>query len=180
MQSAAWWTAKPREDLSQGDILEHIPIVLAPMPLQYVKPQQFKGGITGWVKSDVPFKDKGGRVTLFSAGFVSLAIIISHDCDLDDQGSSKSVLVARVELIDAAPPEHRPVIISQENLPRMFLPEVPAIGNCFANLRSIATVERAAVNGAKRIASMSDDARIQMQARLVAVFTRRCMPPPKG
>ena len=176
MPSSEWWTASVRAELSQGDILDAIPIVLAPMPIRYVKPQTFPKGIKGWVESTVPFKDSGGRTVLFSAGFISQAIVISHDCDLDDHGGSKTVLVARVELLESAPPEHRSTIAAQENLLRMFLPGIPGLGDCYANLRSVATIDRQVIRQAKRLASMTDDARAFLQTRLIKFLIRKIPP----
>lgn len=174
--SGAWWTAGPRALLSQGDIFADIPIVFAPRPIQYVRPQTFARVGKGWIASDKPFKDSAGRTVLFAAGYVSLAIAISHDCEFDDQQGSKSILCARVELIAAAPAEHQLIIERQQNLPRMFLPHVPTVGDCYLNLRSVATIDRQVIAGATRIASMTDEARELLQARLVKFFLRREIP----
>ena len=178
-QSPAWWTAELRGELSQGDVFEDIPIVLAPRPIQYVRPQTFSKGVKGWVSSSSPFKDPSGRTVLFAAGHVSLAMAISHDCEFDDQQGSKSILCARIELLSSAPPEHQPIIARQQNLPRMYLPQLPGIGDCYANLRSVATIDRQVIQNAKRIACMTSEAREFLQARLVTFFLRREFPQQK-
>lgn len=165
-----------RTELSQGDVFEAIPIVLAPTPVQFVRPQTFKGSVKGWILSSSPFKDSGGRTVLFAAGFISLAIAISHDCEFEDQQGSKNILCARVELLSTAPPEHQPIIARQQNIPRLYLPALPGVGDCYANLRSVATVDRQALQNAKRVASMSSEARDFLQARLVQFFLRREFP----
>lgn len=171
--SGAWWTVEPRSELSQGDIFTDIPIVFAPRPIQYVKPQTFPKSVKGWIVSDKPFNDSAGRTVLFAVGYVSLAIAISHDCEFDDQQGTKSILCARVEPIASAPPEHQPLIEQQQNVPRMFLPQIPSVGNCYVNLRAVATIDRKVIAEATRLASMTDEARALLQARLVMFFLRR-------
>jgi len=154
-------------------------MVIAPRPIQYVKPQTFPRSVKGWIVSDKPFNDSAGRTVLFAAGYVSLAIAISHDCEFDDQQGSKSILCARVEPIASAPPEHQPIIERQQNLPRMFLPHIPSVGDCYVNLRTVATIDRQVIAGATRLASMTDGARALLQARLVKFFLRREFPDPR-
>jgi len=176
VSSPSWWAVQPREELCQGDIFANIPIVLAPKPIQYVRPQTFSKGVKGWVLSTSPFKDSGGRTLLFAAGYVSLAMAVSHDCEFDDQQGTKSILCARVELLSSVPPEHQAIIVRQQNIPRIFLPQLPTIGDCYANLRSVATIDRQVIKDAKRIASMTSEARALFQARLVKFFLRRELP----
>lgn len=172
MTSAQWWQNTLRSDLSQGDLLEGIPFVLAPMPVRYMKKQTVKTYGDGWFASLEPFKDSGGRTVLLAAGAVTTGIVLSHDCESDKREFSKTLILARVEPITTAPPEHRQGIIDQQSTPRMFLPGVPGLGDCYANFRTVATVDREVIKGAKRIASMADEARTLLAARLVEFFVR--------
>lgn len=146
------------------------------MPVQYMKKQTVKHHGDGWFGSLSPQKDGGGRTVLLAAGAVTTGIVLSHDCESDKQEGSKTLILARVEPLTTAPPEHRQAIIDQQNIPRMFMPAVPGLGDSYANLRCVATVDREAVKAATRVASMSDTARALLEARIVKFFLRRVLP----
>jgi hypothetical protein len=174
--AGSWWQEKLRDELSQGDLLEGIPFVLAPMPVRYVKKHTVKIYGDGWFESLTPFRDKGGRTVLVAAGAVTTGIVLSHDCESDKQEFSKTLVLARVESMTTAPPEHRQAIIDQLNIPRMFLPGVPGLGDCYVNFRSVGTVDREVIRATRRIASMRDEARKLLEARIVKFFVRRVLP----
>lgn len=142
------------------------------MPVRYMRKQTVKTHGDGWFPSLVPFKDPGGRTVLLAAGAVTTGIVLSHDCESDKHEFSKTLVFARVESITTAPPEHRQVIMDQTSTPRMYLPGVPQLGDCYVNFRTVATVDREVVKGAPRIASMTDDARALLAARIVEFFVR--------
>ena len=177
MQKSQWWEGQVRPDLSQGDIVGPIPIVSVTYPPKYLQKNNFRGNISGLLESLEVKKEKDGRISVFSAGHLMWGIVLSHDCDVDKPKENKTVLVASIGRIEDVPQEHQETITSQSNIPRMFLPSVPSIGDCYAALRTTVYVPRDLVDSAPRIASMSDQARDFLQARIVAFFTRRKLPP---
>jgi hypothetical protein len=59
----------------------------------------------------------------------------------------------------------------------MPLLAIPGVGDMFADLRCICFLSRELVVAAKRVASMSEQGKGQIQVQLVGFFTRRRLSP---
>jgi hypothetical protein len=55
----------------------------------------------------------------------------------------------------------------------MYLPNMPGLGDMVADFRIITNVPRATINNNKRVASMTEEAQLRVQAQLVKFYTRR-------
>jgi hypothetical protein len=55
----------------------------------------------------------------------------------------------------------------------MYLADVPAVGDCFADLRIISPISRDLIDAAQRLASMTDAGRERLSAQLFTFFVDR-------
>lgn len=84
------------------------------------------------------------------------------------------MLVAPVALLSTISDAHtRDKILRQERIALMPLPEVPNFGTSYVDFRSLAFIDRGAIDECKRTASMSDEGVARLQVQLIAFFTRK-------
>jgi hypothetical protein len=174
----SWWTPSLAEKLSQGDIVADQASVMSAVPPTFLKARSFKGGEPGWGVSPNPTEFEG-RVHMLATGSVRAALVISHGCELDKmEGNPRRhrVLLAPVFPIDSVENEHRQQILSQSNRALLPLPQVPTLGTCYADLRSIFASARASVDAAVRLASMTTRSELRLHAQLVAFLLRKEAP----
>ena len=146
------------------------------MPTTFLKARSFKGDVPGWGISPEPCVDKDGRTLVLASAGVRAGIVVTHSCELDkDDGkpSRRRVLIAPIARIDTVPEEHQVQILSQANKALLPLPGLPELGDCYADFRIIFPVLREKVDSSRRLASMTPEAELRLQAQLVAFFVRR-------
>jgi hypothetical protein len=98
--------------------------------------------------------------------------VVSHSCELEKKDDSR-VLVAMTGLLsDVQDPAKRAAILDQKRRAFMPLPEIPGSEDHYADLRTIAYVERKLIPDSSREFSMTDDAVIRLRAQLIEYFTR--------
>lgn len=172
MAELKWWAETLQDDLSQGDIVSAFPIALLINPPKFLKkmPTMASGKI-GWIEASELAVEENGLAHYLAKGRNIQAIIVSHSCDIDK--SAKRILVAPIALLDSIQTTHRETVINQTNIRLFGLPDVPGFGTAFADLRSITAVPADVISKLTRTASMSDDALLLLQTRLVEFFTRR-------
>jgi hypothetical protein len=104
-----------------------------------------------------------------------LALVVSHDCDLDDVKDTERIVVAPVFPIArvTSSQQDRERIMRGERPTYVALPNIPEIGDCYAELRSLCPLDRHLFNATTdRICSMTDEAVAIFRAQLVHYFTR--------
>ena len=173
-----WWADRVHDKLSQGDVVAELPFFLSPSPVQYLRHANMKGGAPGWMESDKPIAQRDGRVRFLGIGKIVAGLVLSHSCELDkDDRGKRRVLVAPIVSIETiAEPALRESIVAQQLTASLPLPDVPTLGTCYADLRSLTTLEREIVDGGKRVASMVPEAERRLQAQLVAFLVRLDLP----
>jgi len=169
----AWWRAALQADLSQGDILADVPVGIVAAPPVRLHSKSFRGNETGWIKSDKPLDSKS-RAELLASGFAVPVIVLGHDCELDK--SATRVLVAPIQPIGSVHADHHASILEGKNWAQVALQDIPELGTCFADFRSMTAVDRRNINAARRVSSMTEEAVRLLWARLIGFFTR--MQPP--
>jgi len=168
----AWWAETLQNDLTQGDIVSAFPIALLPKPLKYLKKMSTLGqGKTGWLEVSDPFLDENDQTYYLAKGRVIQGIIVSHSCDIDK--NARRILVAPIAKIESLQENHREAVVNQTNIRLMALPNVPGLGDAYADLRSITAVPAELIHELKRNASMTDQALLLLQTRLIEFFTRK-------
>jgi hypothetical protein len=176
--TASWWAPALADKLSQGDIVADQASVMSAVPPTYLKARSFKGGEPGWGISLGPTEFEG-RVHMLATGSIRAALVISHGCELDKMHGNPRrhrVLLAPVFPIDSVEDQHRQQILSQSNRALLPLPDVPTLGTCYADFRSIFAAARTSVDTAARLASMTAHSELRLHAQLVAFLLRKAVP----
>jgi hypothetical protein len=102
------------------------------------------------------------------------AIVLSHDCEIDKQTRNRRIIVAPISLLDAIDDNaQRQAIIEQQRIAFIPLPEIPGLGNYYADLRSLSYVDRDIVDAASRMASMNEGGVVRLRVQLASFFTRK-------
>jgi len=169
-----WWAERLQKELSQGDIVVDLPVFQATQPVKHLKKATYKNNVPGWVESDESALDGARNGHFLATGKLCSAIVISHSCELD-KGKGR-VAVAPIAPISSVSAPQREAILNQTHFALIPLPEIPEIGTCYADLRSISVLHRDLVDSRRRIASMSDAATERLIAQIVAFFTRKKLP----
>jgi len=169
---AEWWLNQLEERLSQGDIVEDAAVVLLVSPVEALKKVTIKGAGVSWQGASTWPPDSNGQNHFLARGKRSAAVIVSHSCDLDKEQRSGRVLLAPAASAQTLNSETYENVFSQRRRSMMPLPAVPLLGDCYANLRLITTVDRKYVDTLKRVASMTKEARMRFQDQLMGFLVR--------
>jgi hypothetical protein len=105
-------------------------------------------------------------------------IVISHDCAIDKPNNNNRVPYAPVASLETLDPVTQEAVRRQAHLAAMLLPEIPGIGDAYAELRLISPFPFELVSGLRRIASLTDAARARLHGAIVAFFVLRELPVP--
>lgn len=175
------WAAQlnPR-GLSQGDVLRDLPVGMPWVPLVFVSKNV-------WPRTPeklyYPKRDALERLSphdpndltgLFIArGLVCRALVINHSCDLDDAEDTDRIVVAPIwPLAGVSNPEARERIRAGARRTFVSLRDVPNAGDCYADLGSVAPVDRRLFTNAHRELSMTEEALLQLRAQIADYFCR--------
>jgi hypothetical protein len=164
-----WWDATPDPRLSQGDIVNHVPVAVVLHPLTQLSQNK---GDTVWRDSAMWTPNKEGVGNLLSRGRVMPVLVLSHECEIDKNESKGRVVVAPIAPLTNLREDEQENVLAQRRFSKMPLPEVPTLGSCYADLRLTAAVDRQYLDVARRIASLSDAAVGRLRLQLIAFFTR--------
>jgi len=173
-----WAEALNPRGLSQGDILRDVPVGAAWAPLVFLgKDAWTRHGTTKvyYPRRDVFEQFSAGDPSglYIAKGRVCRALVITHNCDLDDAGDTERILVAPIwPLSFIADPADRQRIRNGERRTYVSLRDVPGVGDCYAELRSIAPVDRRFFAAPQRECSMTDEALVLLRMQLIDYFTR--------
>jgi hypothetical protein len=169
----SWWLPDLQPALSQGDVLlDCVAGAAVVHPRQAVKRASLAGAADAWVVDPAETPDQNDILTLLAKGRISAALVVSHSCELDKGERKARVHVAEVRPMASLQPDARERIMSQSRISLMPLPDLPTLGDCYADLRTIGGIDRRAALAAPKVASMTDAAVARLQAQLVAFFTR--------
>ena len=175
--AASWWAPHLRSELSQGDVLSPVLIGAAQLPVVYLsKGPVLKGNVQTWTPPSVFAPNPGdGLGNFLGKGRVNHALIVSHDCEIDKPRRGSRVLIVPVSpLTNVVDAVGRQAIIEQKRYASIPLPGLPSLGDCYADFRLLMWIDRKIIEDAgKRVASMTDEAVILLQARPVGFFTRK-------
>lgn len=162
--------------LSQGDILCSIPLGAPAAPLVFLGRDTFNHPTRGvYYPQRAELErfpgDPGG---LFIAkGRITYGLVMTHSCDLDDPRDGARILVAPVANIEnVSDQSSRERIMRRGRLAFVPLPAVPGVGDCYADLRSMAPLDRPHFGDAKRACSMTEESVLLLHAQLIKYFSR--------
>lgn len=140
-------------------------------PLVQLDKRTGKGNTETWV----PSKDNPKCDHLLSKGRPEVCIVLSHSCDLDKKERSGRVIVAPAKPLDRVQEPVRQLILAQERLSMMPLPNVPGLGDLYVDLRVMLSLYRQHCEQARKLASMTAEGQKRLQAQLIAFFARVCV-----
>ena len=178
MVGTEWWLPELRALVSQGDLIPDVPFTAITSPPIFLKFAEAKKGRDGWEQTDQPTHHKRtDRVPVLVAYRPKHGLILTRDCELDKIRNTARILFAPVAPIDILDLRMQELILKQAHRASIPLPETPGLGICFADLRSISSIPASAVDLARRIASMTDPARLRVHSALVAFLLGRILAP---
>lgn len=167
-----WWLSGLRPEISQGDIISGVPIGTVLEPVTYLQHAALKGGSNGWVDSLTWKPDPSGSGFFRLRGKVSYGLVVSYDCEIDKPNKGTRITVAPVIPITTLQPDQQQRVMTNPPLRFMPLPQVPGIGDCYSDLRLITYYPGIPTAALPRVASMTDEAVLRLQAQIVGFFTR--------
>lgn len=174
-----WSPTLNQQGLSQGDVLVDVPVGATKVPLTFISKEPFpqKGGRVVYTRYDTlqEYPNEPGAGNWIAKGRIGRALVISHDCDLDDVKDTERVVCAPVYEISrvTSSAEDRERIMRGARPTYVALPGVPGVGDCYAELRSLFPLDRHLFSvTTSRLCSMTDEAVAMLRAQLVHYFTR--------
>lgn len=173
MATDDWWLPNPREELSQGDVLGPLNFYAPLWPLKHLRYQDFRGKGSGWAESDEAVTNKNGLVHVLGHVKSAPGIIISHGCEIDKPNKGTRVQIAMIIELKTLREDIAANVRAQKSVRYMPLPNMPLFGDSAVEFRSITGFPADVVSATTKVASLSDDACIRLQAALWVFFTRR-------
>jgi hypothetical protein len=121
-----------------------------------------------------PF-DWSGKERVSAEGQLAMAIVITHDCEIENEDARGHRLVALVRPTEGLSAEDRDVLIRNKHFGRMYLPALASMGlpESYVDWRRITTLRENALPNAQRIGSMTDVGREILQASFIRYITNR-------
>lgn len=168
---AGWWLQNLATELSQGDVVRDLVVGLPVHVPVYLQKKTLKGNEIVWAPGS-PQPDHNGVLRLLAEGRRCDVLVISHGCEIDKQDRKKRILIVPIAPADRLS-SSREAVFAQRDYALFPLPEVPTLGDCYADLRLIHPVDRGVLREQDRAASMTDEALLRLQAQIVAFFTRK-------
>jgi hypothetical protein len=166
-----WWLSEIPELLEQGDVVTDIAFGFQMDPPHALVSASMKGGVRGWTQSEPPRLDGQGQTHFLHKGPYRSALLLNHGCDIDKQ-HTKRLIVVPIFALGEVPERQRQDIANQGVIANVFLPDVPKLGDCFADLRIMQSIPKSNVERAERVAAMTPEARQLLGVRLIAFFMR--------
>jgi hypothetical protein len=175
-----WWATKLESRLSQGDVLEQVLIGAPTRPPVFLAKAMIAGKRVVWEEQLHLEPDNDGLGYFLARGRVVPAIVVSHDCTMDNDGKRSRVAVAPMAPISSLShpdPKYRDAVLRQEQRSQLPLTEVPGLnGDFYADLRLITPIDRRVIDAATRVASMSVEGVERLQHQIADFFVRIDIP----
>lgn len=177
--AAGWWATKLEGSLSQGDVLKEVLIGLPARPLVFLRRTSL-GGKRVWEEHPSFEPDNDGLGYFLGRGRLVPAIVVSHDCTMDNDGQRSRISVAPMAPLSAlaqTDPKYREAALNQQQRSLLPLTNVPGLnGDFYADLRLITPLDRRVIDAARRVASMSPEGLERLQHQIADHFIRFDIP----
>lgn len=170
--TSSLWAPCIERDLSQGDIVDAVPVGVAVDPIQFLKKASLKGGKPGWMVSSKPQSKEGNLEYWPTRGRLVPVVVLSHSCDLDKPDRRARVVVAPVTGASGLTSSAWMTILSSGRRAMLPLPGLPGLGDAYADLRLTCTVDRSYIDTCARLASMSAPGVTRLQVHFVGFVAR--------
>ncbi len=174
----------PGDEILQGDIYTHVPAIH--IPARPVAVARFHKKTDEREVHGVHYEDgkppsdgfrwqsdKGGE-TVLARGFMGMAVLISQDCEIENDLDHR--LVAMIRPITEIQPEHRANMMAMKSWAAFPLPaqaEAPAIVESFVDFRRITSLRPEALRPEDRVAHIGPNLLAAMRVRFWYFLNRR-------
>lgn len=168
-------------EILQGDIYERMPSTfLDGRPLQVARQFKVKDGHDLWevhledgAGPNGGFKwqvDQGGEGALLVHAHLDLAMVMSHDCEIENDPDARTLAMIRpVTQLSVAAQEAlfsgRDDAIQYANFPLEVQADSPITERSFVDFRRLTTVRPAVLDASKRVASLTEELRAAIAER---------------
>jgi hypothetical protein len=181
----------PVAELSQGDILAEAPSLYVKSLTYMVKtgdnayalrrnrPPSLHPERVAQVNAREELIGPDGEDPLGNAvGARRFGMVISHGCEIDKETEHRSVLVAQVRPLRHVT-ANADSIRSYDQKRTFYLPESAFLGEeAYVDFRAVTTLRiEGVVEDLRRVASLDEDSRMELQQQLFRFFVRRRLPP---
>lgn len=166
------WLGALDDSLSQGDVVRPVPLPVAAFEMQTLQSTVFKGNRPGYVVEASPKADHNDIFTILARGPVGPVVVLSHSCELDKEQKKGRVIVTHVRTASKLAPDGWARVVQRERLALIPLPGVPELGDCYADLREMTTVDRRFLALNTRLASMGPSLLAVLQQHVAGYFSR--------
>lgn len=166
-----WWLDAPFHIPQQGDVLAVLPLARSAVPFQTLRKQSVKNG-HAWFEIPTP-TETSGHLFALARGKNTHAVILSHDCEMDKERRKRRIHLAPLLPLSTLGDKERVKVLAQKTLKSLPLPGIPGLGDYYADLLSMIVVDYETLDWCPRIASMTPDGVLRLQAQLVSFFTRK-------
>ncbi len=161
-------------ELSQGDILDGIPHLFLRPPLFALRKVILAGGreALGFYEYPPPTEESPGASRgkqLPGGGFhfqageqaaalcqVSRAIVLSHDCDIENEKEHRLVALVR-PLAPVTDPGHQEIIRQNRNFNYLYLPAAEGLDEAYVDFRRLTSLSPHFLATASRLRSLSGE-----------------------
>jgi hypothetical protein len=168
-----WWLPSPASVLSQGDIIVDVPIGTVTNPVKYLQKAALKGNSPGGWQESLKFKpDHNGMGNYLAHGRLARVIVLTYGCEVDKDKKKHRIVVAAVNAISNLSSEEQEIVMGQSAFHSMPLPGIPVLGDHYADLRLTTFLPKEILETGNRVASMTDEGVLRLQAQLIGFFTR--------
>lgn len=177
------------DEIRQGDIFLAMPsVIVEPRPLRVARQWRESGGRDMWqVHSEDGagpqggFKwrmDQGGEEALLVHAFLSQAMVISHDCEIENDPNIRTLAMIR-PLTDLHQAAQEALFSGREDqiqypiFPLEAQTSEPQMERAFVDFRRLTTVRPAVLEASTRVASLSEELRAAIAERFRLFLFRR-------
>lgn len=182
---------EPGDELLQGDIYRNVPSIHLPSrPIRVSRPyrETEKGDLHGVHKEDgAPPKDgyhwradQGGE-NVIAKGFMGLVVVISHDCEIENDPNHR--LVAMIRPITEIQAPFRADIMAMKHwaaFPLLAQDEPPAMEESFVDFRWLTSLRPTVLRAEDRVARLAPGVVDALRVRFWHFLNRRVLEPPAG
>jgi hypothetical protein len=177
------------KEILQGDIFEEVPQLFLRPPLLALRrvtlaggreafgfypfpppADDAPGGPSGRVPPGGPFHFGTGEQTSAFCQ-VTRAIILNHDCDIENEPDHR--LVALVRPLSPVPAEHQEIIRHNQNFNYFYLPAEDGLPEAYVDFRRLTSLSPDFLPVEKRIAALAVESVKALQAQFFRFLTRR-------
>lgn len=174
-----YYTTPIPGDFRQGDIYRDVlQIALSASGFRVLRPFTASGGREAMRVHGPEDEPQGGfrwgsKEQVQADGQLGLAVVLTHDCEIENDDSSHHRLIGLLRPLDPLSAQEKDTVIEGRHIGRLYVPSWHDVGlpESYLDLRRITTVRQNALPDDHRIASMTDFGRTVLQRAIIQYLT---------